>query len=199
MPQNEINDMLEGEEWVNLKPSVRAYINDFNVVERVQAANAVSHITTKATNYAVHAWQSEEIFSDVGVRAGDIGMVVNKEKTQLLCISESGNRVSSYIRTEAGDRIESGERLKILGFTFGPEPSASYHIDTLIKKFNIRLWSLRFLRRAGMKNDDLLFVYKALHRPLLDYATIFSLLVDGKSGGRTRTVANEVDEDSLRE
>lgn len=164
------------------EPETKAYIDDYNVIEMVPLANAVSHITQNKTTYRVHARGSEKIFDDVSLRSGWIGMVVNPEKTQILCIHPEGNLVRSYINTLTEDgaqiRLVSGDGLKILGFHFGPKPNADAHVGALIRKYNTHLWAMRFLKRNTMNQTDLLFVYKTIIRPILDYAvpTYTSLL-----------------------
>ena len=97
-------------------------------------------------------------------------MRVNCEKTQLLCVSSNViNSVKSYIRYK-GSEIRSTDKLKILGFTFGSKPNVQAHVDALVYKFRSRLWALRHLRRSGMCQADLLFVYLSVLRPVLDFA-----------------------------
>ena len=62
-------------------------------------------------------------------------MKVNKRKTQMLCISPSGDsNISTYIYTPEGQKIESGESLKILGFYFGRRPTAEAHLAAITWK-----------------------------------------------------------------
>ena len=55
-----------------------------------------------------------------------------------MCIRDRHNRVNTYINTE-GDKIESTDSLKILGFTFGREPNAKLHVEKLIDRFHAKL------------------------------------------------------------
>ena len=91
--------------------------------------------------------------------------------------SSSSSKVNSYIRTPAGI-IESKESLKILGFTFSNEPNANAHVKILIEKMYRKLWSLRFLKRSGMRKEKLLVVYKSIIRPTADYcAVVYNSLI----------------------
>ena len=172
--QSDIDDMIGEREWSREKPTIKAYVDDYNVIEKVRTSGAVSHFTEDAAKYKVHAISSERIFEDLEVGAGELGLIVNPSKTQLLCIHPSGKNMKTYITTREGDgsikRIESADELKIVGFFFGPKPDVSRHVDYLVKKFNVNLWSLRFLKRSGMSQSDLLFVYKNALRPVLDFA-----------------------------
>ena len=90
----------------------------------------------------------------------------------MLCIHACKfHEVKSYIRTGNGS-LESTDKLKILGFTFGQEPNAIKHVIGVINKFYQKLWSLRFLKRSGMATKDLLHVYKTIIRSGAEYCAI---------------------------
>lgn len=182
--QTLLENVLELREWKRVKPSVKAYIDDYNVIEKVRTTGAISHFTQGKATYEVHAPQSQHIFANVKSVAADIGMIVNDDKTQLLCIHPSGPTYKSYIRAdESGGRILSGGKLKILGFTFGQKPDVDVHTEALISSFNSKLWSMRHLRRSGMESGDLLDIYKSTIRPSIDFAanTYHSLLTKQQS------------------
>ena len=98
-------------------------------------------------------------------------MKVNEGKTQILCISAAANAtVGSYIN--ASSRLKSDNQLKILGFWFSDKPGVNLHVIKMEEKFRKRLWFLRHLKRSGMGNKDLLFMYLSVIRPVLDFASI---------------------------
>ena len=70
-----------------------------------------------------------------------------------------------------GNRITSGKTLKILGFTFGSQPSPEAHVSKVESKFRAKIWSLRFLKRAKIKNEDIKDIYCSVLRPSIDYCT----------------------------
>ena len=118
-----------------------------------------------------HAIKSELNFNRIKCEAESIGMKVNSEKTQLVCISGNPTiNVKSYIRPGSSQEIQSGEELKILGFWFGTSPNVDVHVRKLEEKFRARLWSMRHLKRSGMTSSDLLITYISVLRPVLDYA-----------------------------
>ena len=111
-------------------------------------------------------------------------MTVNDKKAQLLCISGNyDSDINTYIRTDSDTEIVGGEGLKLLGFWFGRRPNVSLHVEKLEKKFRSRLWALRHLKRSGLSQEDLLCVYLAVLRPILDFAspTYHSLLTKQQS------------------
>ena len=131
--------------------STFVYIDDFNTVEKIKIQDARSHITTNKREIVIKAAKSEAQFEKVRDLAESLNMRVNGKKTQILCIhANNDSKVTSYIGSEQGD-INSTTSLKILGFNFGVEPNAVYHVTLLIEKFYRKLWSLRFLRKSGMK------------------------------------------------
>ena len=180
--QKILEDVLELQPWQRHASSVQAYIDDYNIIERVRSTEAPCHFTEGKPTYLVHAPQSQRVFADVKSVSADIGMIVNDAKTQMLCISQSGGSTKSYINTES-NRLISGKSLKILGFTFGSTPDVTLHTGKLVKKFNYDLWGLWHLKKAGMKSPDLLMIYKAALRPTIEFAsnTYHSLLTKEQS------------------
>ena len=123
----------------------------------------------------VLAKKSEYLFREVARIAEGAKMKVNKRKTQMLCIhAKRSVDVTSFIRLDIsnGEKITSTDTLKILGFTFNHEPNASAHVKLLIDKFYSKLWILRFLKRSGMEQSDLLKVYYTVIRPCAEYSSI---------------------------
>ena len=171
--QEELEMELELSEWdYHEQPSIKAYVDDYNVIEKVRTTGAASHFTEGKPKYEVHANLSEGVFKKVKNDSADLGMLVNDDKTQLLCIHHLGNQMSSYIHLDDGTRIKSSQTLKILGFTFGQKPDVSENTSLLVNKTSSMLWGLRHLKRSRMRQENLLQVYKAVVRPVLDFAAV---------------------------
>ena len=99
-------------------------------------------------------------------------MQVNEKKTQMLCINSCvHNRATYFISTTDGE-INSSNELKILSFVFDSRPNANKHVDQLIEKFYQKLWTVRFLRRSGIKQDDLLALYNCSVRAAVEYCSV---------------------------
>ena len=148
------------------------YIDDYNTIEKVPIKNAPTHITTKKQQVNVVAIKSGLQYSRVEEMAKRIGMVVNENKTQVLCIHSSKfSEVKSYIRTKNG-RIESTDNLKILGFRFNTAPNATYHVNGVIKSMYNKLWTLRYLKKSGMDQSGLLNIYKMIVRSAAEYCSV---------------------------
>ena len=64
-----------------------------------------------------HDIQTRNVFRRVVRRAESRGMVVNKGKTHILCVSDALNyKAAVFIEDSDGNWVESGEKLKVLGF-----------------------------------------------------------------------------------
>ena len=96
-------------------------------------------------------------------------MKMNQAKTQLLCVSSAINYdVRSFIY-EKGQRLESADELKLLGYYMGRRPRPDIHLREMRRKFGARSWILRILKHAGIPNQSLVQVYTSLVRPILEY------------------------------
>ena len=88
-------------------------------------------------------------------RAEDIGMKINKKKTQLLVMSPPNGCDTSASIVVEGQTVEAIDALKLVGFTFGMAPGAGEHYKVLRSKFRRKVWMLYNLRRAGFKGRQL--------------------------------------------
>ena len=46
------------------------------------------------------------------------------------------------------------------------------HVKSIVKKVHQRTWTLINLKRAGVKNEDVLAIYKSLIRSVIDYGSV---------------------------
>lgn len=171
---NEFMGPVEG--WVDQQLEMKVYIDDVNVVEKVSKVNAVSLISQKKRILKVHAQETDRFFENVSTTADSIKMRVNQAKTNILCMSASvHDEVLAYIRPcIKGLTTESvsGPTLKIVGFNFNSSPTVKHHITIMCNKFRSKLWSLRKLKRNGMAQSDLIFIYKSVLRPILEFCCV---------------------------
>ena len=147
------------------------YIDDLNIGEVNGLEAAQKHLTEKKEEKHVHARFCENMFNLIHANSKKIGMKINTSKTQLLCMSDSRHsNVTSHIIAD-GERITSGECMKILGFVFSTKPNVSAHINYCVTKFNRSIWALIHLKRAKISNCILLEIYKVMYRPILEYCS----------------------------
>ena len=59
-------------------------------------------------------------------------MVVNSNKTGILCISDVlSYRADTFVEDADGQRLGKVPRLKILGYMMGERPGAHVHVETI--------------------------------------------------------------------
>ena len=109
-------------------------------------------------------------------------MKINKNKTQLLCISHAGDSNQAFIRVN-NEKISSSHTLKICGYNFGNRPDVAEQVRSIEKKFNQRSWLLRNLKRSGFTKDDLKIAYNSFILPIFDFTAVVyhSLLTQEQS------------------
>ena len=136
--------------WDPRLVEVNKYVDDNLQEEAVNFENA-DRIEENGQIWKVkQAIPSQNVFRHVVRRAEERGMNVNTGKTGMLCISDSQNfQTRSFILDRDGNRIVSGEKLKVLGWHFSRKPTPAAHIDAMKKKFRERYWVLRHLRHNG--------------------------------------------------
>ena len=125
------------------------------------------------------------MYDEVQRRATGLGMKVNCNKTQMLCISPVGEKdILSGITTPEGQWIALADALKIVGFHFGKRPTAEAQVRAVIRKFYARLWILRHLKKARVPNLDILAIYKSMVQPVAKFAApaYHSLLSAAQTG-----------------
>lgn len=119
-----------GQLW-NLK-----YIDDGLNGEKLCNINAVSHNTCKKEVKYLHAKKSEDSLKLTMSNAGKIGMKINADKTQMLCITVARNSlINSFITLNDGETITGANSMKMLGHVFGRRPTAEAHVTQIKKNF----------------------------------------------------------------
>lgn len=108
-----------------------------------------------------------------------MGMVVNAQKTNLICISDAlSHRPATFIEDSDGKKIECVKEMRVLGFHFSDRPTVSQHLDKTMKKMRMRYWFLTNLRAIGFTDEELVKVYRTNIMPLADYcAPAYHLLM----------------------
>ena len=84
----------------------------------------------------------------------------------------------AYIEA-GGEELAStpGATFKLLGFVMSDHPSVRAHVDSILKKFRQRYWTLYNLKKHGFSQKDLVHVYKSMIRPVAEYcAPVFHTL-----------------------
>ena len=151
-------------------PSAKAYADDFNIVEVVDADSGRRHITTGKTKILAHASACETIFEDLEEKASNLKMKI--KKTQMLCINNNVNHdVTTFIQP-SNERITSCDSLNFLGFVLHKVPNCGAQVRFLLGKFRAGLWSLRRLAKGGLRQPALLGHYVTSLCPILEYTSV---------------------------
>lgn len=84
-----------------------------------------------------------------------MGMMVNCNKTQLLCVAPTRTAdTTCYITTDAGV-VKSQKMMKLLGFIFDDNASMGAHVAHVLKKVGMRSWILTHLRKAKIDSQTI--------------------------------------------
>ena len=108
----------------------------------------------------------ENLFRKIKHNADDLGMLVNEDKTRMICLSSAVNcKVESFIVTPNNTVIRNSKDMVLLGFSFDSRPLVAAHLELIKRKFNIRIWLIRHLLAAGVSKLDVSKIYAAVIRP----------------------------------
>ena len=148
-------------------------------------STAIRHVMAGPTTETLRPAQLEVGLENLAGRAEDIGMQVNLGKTQLLCISRlNGCNTTAAIQPLSSDEwIESGDRMKLVGFTSGPTPSTAYHVDAIREEYRRKVWMLFQLYESVIRGQNLFKLYCCYIRSRIEYllAAYQSMLLAGQA------------------
>ena len=157
-------------QWRPQLIDVDKYVDDNLQEERVSMENAPRLLTASEEVRLKHAVASQNVFRHIVRAAESKGMRVNAAKTTMVCISDALNfRARAFIEDRDGVRIESGAKMKLLGWHFSDKPTPALYLEVLKRRFRERYWTLRHLKHNGFTEEDLVRVYTAVLRPVADY------------------------------
>ena len=122
--------------WRNRPIKILKYVDDFLGAEKLWTQGGYLLLSEKKPQRFIRAKKAENFFATVSERCQSVGMSVNKNKTPLLTVSAStAEDIQAYIKLPCGQRIDSQESLKILGFVFGNRPTVAAHVEHLCDTF----------------------------------------------------------------
>ena len=172
----------KNQKWRERDPRIFKYVDDNLQINRINMETAIPSLDGEGARVREkHGVQCQNAFRTIVRRSGERGMKVNSRKTAMVCVSGAQTyRAKSHIMTAEGEKIESGDSMKVLGFTFSGKPTVHAHVKSLCRGMRKRFWVLYHLRRAGFSNDELAKVYRTCLLPVVDYCSVVyhSLLTD---------------------
>jgi hypothetical protein len=109
-------------------------------------------------------------------------MNINPKKTKQMILGSQADKLPTSL-TISGLNIELVNQFKLLGVIVMDTLKWDEHINSICSKINKRLFFLRRLKRAAMSSDDLVTYYRAVIRPVAEYACAVwhSSLTEGQS------------------
>ena len=179
-PEDEPVNMWGGEEK---GPEAFLYVDDTTIFNAASLSNATRHITTGTTVENLSCPELGQTFVDLERRAEEIGMKINKKKTQLLIISpRNGCATGASMPMGDNEVVQSQDEMKLVGFTFGDTPGVSKHVEQIRDKFRRKVWMLYHLRKAGFRDYQLYRLYCCYVRTVVEYCSVVyhSLLNKGQ-------------------
>ena len=102
-----------------------------------------------------HDKPMQNVFRRVVRKASSRGMVVNNQKTKLLCMSDANTyRAAAYIYNAEGTRLDTTGNLKVLGFHLDGRPTVHSHVAALQTWMRETTWILRHLKLNGFNERE---------------------------------------------
>ena len=157
--------------WKKQPTKSYKYVDDQTVLEVSPITSAVSSIGRGKEEKYIHASDLSEEYMLIENGANKIGMKLNLQKTQILCISDAKNfEVSSFLRIKEVI-MESQEKLKILGYVLDTSPGANAQVNNIKIKSAIKSWTMRHLKKAGVGVIHLVEIYTAFIRTSIEHCS----------------------------
>ena len=149
------------------------FIDDGFTLTRVNFENSFGMVVNGVHHRVKHAIQAQNVFRHLVRREEDIGMVVNTNKTSMICVSDAaGYEADAYILDNNQNRIGCQKTIKALGLHFSNKPDMWAQVEAVKRKLRSRYWMLRNLKKSGFTNEELVTVYKTMVHPVADYGAV---------------------------
>ena len=134
---------------------IHKYIDDTTISEQINSDNE-SQLQQAAD--AMETWSHEN------------QMKINASKTKEMLISYKKTKPVAT-RVEIGSKqIDCVSTFKLLGVWLQNDLLWNAHVNYICTRASPRLYYLRQLKRSGMSSGDMITFYKAVVRPVLEYA-----------------------------
>ena len=149
--------------WISKLAALLRYIDDGFTLTRINYENSFGVIINGEMHRIKHAVQAQNVFRHLVREAERIGMVVNSAKTSMLCVSDShAYKADAYILDSDQARVGCQETIKALGMHFSSRPDMWAQVNAIKKKFQMRYWMLRNLKKSRFNEEELVTVYTTM-------------------------------------
>lgn len=169
--------------WIPKHVLFFKYVDDNLSCEKMNLGSTIITLRDGKPIKMKQAIPLQNSFRCITANARKKGMVVNTLKTNLLCVSDALQyKAVAFIVDEEGNRIESTDEMRVLGFYFGCKPTVDNHVQHVTSSLRRKFWALRHLDKLGMSEENLVKVYKCSILPIADYCApaYHSMLTDAQ-------------------
>ena len=169
---------VENNHWTEVKWRVALaiflrYIDDGFCLSKVNFENSYGFEINGVKYRVKHAVQAQNVFRHVVRRAEELGMVVNTEKTDMICVSGAADNVAdAYLLDADQTRIGCSQTMRALGLRFSNRLDMEEQVRHIEKNMRARYWTLRNLKKNGFSNEELVQVFKTILRPVAEYGCV---------------------------
>ena len=167
------NAVMESVDGELVETDVFKYVDDLTLLETIdKEIPSMIDSTNERPTHSFKPPKVQEGFDKLSEMCKSRGLKINEQKTQLLSISSAKFNTSAWITQKNGTPIYSGDKLKLLGFTFSNKPDVHAQVDNLINRAASRAFVVR--RLAGIKVDRtrLTRIYTSIVRSVLEYSSV---------------------------
>ena len=158
--------------WRPTEPSSLKFVDDsihFSVINmRAEPLMIHGGKLIKTTS----APEAQAMLEHIIKRAEERGMVVNDDKTGVMCVSGATSFEAGVKLRARNGEVAGSSTMKCLGVTIDNDCSFKTHVSNLAAKIRSKTWTLTKLKRFGMDQSDLKKVYTSLIRPVAEYASV---------------------------
>ena len=159
--------------WKDRDPKDYKFIDDGVNLSSINMRKVAMYTDNEGKNIKMaHPVKAEAILNHIADRAAYKGMVVNRAKTSLMCITAATSyTAAAQIKDRFGNTIQSLSTGKLLGVTFDSNCTWTTHVENLKRKIRARSWTLNSLRQSGFTEKEIVKVYCTYIRPCLLYTS----------------------------
>ena len=108
---------------------------------------------------------------EIWTNQNDMRLNSGKYKEMIIGFSRNYSLTFGTQSVTIGEQVlKRVEHAKMLGVTISNNLTWSKHVDSLVSKVGKRVYMLYQLKRVGFSQNDLVYIYVAVIRPVLEYA-----------------------------
>ena len=136
-------------------PTCVKYIDDSLIIEKINMKEPPLLRGEEGELFkSVNPTGTQDLFGHIVRAATEKGMVVNKKKTNIICISAATSFRAGAHLDVGEEEIKSTEKLKVLGFFFDKDGGVWSQVSAVCARLRSRSWALTKLRKCGLSTTE---------------------------------------------